>query len=132
MAAVAAGRTGSDLLSFVSLRAYLPVVAPLCVSSGVISCCATGMFAASSFRGGLGLAALARPAGGRRFAAGWRLALARRLVAVRRFAVVRRLAVVRRFTGVRFFRAPHVSYASPYVPLELRIGRNTLGSMHVP
>ena len=62
------------------------------------------MLAASSFRGGLGLAALARLAGGRRFAAGRRLAPVRGLVAVRRFAVVRRLAVVRRFSGVRFFR----------------------------
>jgi hypothetical protein len=70
---------------------------PLCVSSGVISCCATGVLAASSFRGGLGLAALARLAGGRRVAAGRRLALVRGLVPVRRFAVVRR------FSGVRFF-----------------------------
>jgi hypothetical protein len=75
---------------------------PLCVSSGVVSCCAIAP--ASSFRGGLCLAALARLSGGRRFAAGRRLAI-RRLVAVRRFAIVRRLAAVRRFSGVRFFPA---------------------------
>jgi hypothetical protein len=63
------------------------------------------VLAASSFRGGLGLAALARLAGGRRFAAGRRLALVRGLVAVRRFAAVPRLAAVRRFNGIRFFPA---------------------------
>ena len=84
---------------------------PPCVSSGVVSCGATGVCAAPLFRGGgLRFGALARAADGRRFAAGRRLALVPRLVAVRclavvrRFAVVSRLAVVRRFTGVRFFR----------------------------
>jgi hypothetical protein len=84
---------------------------PLCTSSGVVSCCATGVLAASSFRGGLRLPALARLAGGRRFAAGRRLALVRRFPVVRRFEVaprlpeVRRFEGVRRFTCVRFFRA---------------------------
>ena len=78
---------------------------PLRVSSGAVSCCATGVLAATSFRGGLGLAAIARLAGGRRFAAGRRLAPVRGLVAVGRFAAVRRFAVVRRFCGVRFFPA---------------------------
>jgi hypothetical protein len=81
---------------------------PLCISSGVVSCCATKVRAPLRFLGFLRLATVARLAGGRRFAAGRRLALVRRLVAVRRFAVVRRLAVVRRFTGVRFFRVERV------------------------
>ena len=92
---------------------------PPCVSSCVVSCCATGVRAAPRFRGGLRLAALLRVAVGRRFAAGRRLALVRRFVAVRRFAVVRRFEVVRRFTASAFSepsaRSPHVSYASPYV-----------------
>ncbi len=75
-----------------------------CVSSGGVSCGATGVLAASSFRGGLRLTALARPAVGRRFAAVRRLAVVRRLVAVRRLAIVRRFAVVRRFTCGHFFR----------------------------
>jgi hypothetical protein len=62
----------------------------------------TGVVAASSFRGGLRLPALARLAGGRRLAAG------RRFAVVRRFAAVRRFAVVRRFTVVRFFRDERV------------------------
>ena len=47
-------------------------------SSGDVSCCATGALAASSFRGGLRLAALARLVDGRRFAPRRRLAVVRR------------------------------------------------------
>ena len=65
--------------------------------SGVVSCGATGVFAAPSFRGGLRFGSLARVADGRRIAAGRDdLALVPCLVAVRRLAVVRRFAVVRR------------------------------------
>jgi hypothetical protein len=74
---------------------------PPSVSSGFVSCCATGVCTAPRFRGGLRLAALARVADGSRFAAVRRLALVRRLVAVRRLAVVRRFAVVRRLAVVR-------------------------------
>jgi hypothetical protein len=78
---------------------------PPCVSSGIVSCWATGVCAALRFRGGRRFAAV-----GRRFAAGRRLKLVRRFLVVRgfevarRFAVVRRFAVARRFTGRRFFR----------------------------
>jgi hypothetical protein len=88
---------------------------PPCVSSCVVSCGATGVCAAPSFRGGLRFGALARVADGRRIAAGRRrlalvprLVAVRRLAVVRRFAVVRSLAVVRRFRGVRFFRVERV------------------------
>jgi hypothetical protein len=78
---------------------------PPSVSSGIVSCGATGVCVAPLFRGGLRLAAVERLAVGRRLGAGGRLALVRRLVAVRRLAVVRRFAVVPRFTCARFFRA---------------------------
>jgi hypothetical protein len=60
---------------------------PPCISSGVVSSCATGVRAALRLLGAPRLAALARLSVGRRFAAG------------------RRLAPVRRFSGARFFRA---------------------------
>jgi hypothetical protein len=81
---------------------------PPCVSSAVVSTCATLVGDPRALRAGWCLAALER------------LAVGRRLAVVRRFTAVRSFAVVRRFTVVRFFRddatSPRVSYASPYVP----------------
>ncbi len=67
---------------------------PPCSSSGIVSCCATGVPAKARFRGGRRLAALA----------GRRLSPVRRLVALRRLVVDRRFEVSRRLAGVRFFR----------------------------
>ncbi len=66
---------------------------PPCFSSGIVSCCGTGVPAKARFRGGRRLAALA----------GRRLPPVRRLAALRRLVVDRRFEVLRHLAGVLFF-----------------------------